>query len=316
MEYRKLGKTGIRVSCITHGCMELGGSNRPEIYWDVRDEEINVRLLQKALSLGINCFDTAESYGNGRSEIIVGRALASVRSQCVLATKIAKTHLHADDIERSVEGSLRRLQTDYIDLYYVHWPNPDIPLSETMTKLEKLRESGVLRAIGVSNFHADQLKEALQYAQIDAYQPEYNLLSRDIEQDIIPLCAANQISVFSYNSLAKGILTGIFHSNGGLRQPEDFRSAKALFQPSSLEMERPLIDCLMQLAKKYDATPAQIAVRWLLDQPAMTSTIIGTQNSKHFVDNIRAAELALDADDICSLSTVSADVINALKAKE
>ena len=315
MEYRKLGKTDIQVSCITHGCMELGGSNRPDVYWDVRDEDINIRLLQKALSLGINTFDTAESYGNGRSEKIVGKALSGVRSKCVLATKIAKDHLHADDIERSVEGSLKRLNTDYIDLYYIHWPNPDIPLKETMTKLEALRASHVLRAIGVSNFSAEQLNESLQYAQIDAYQPEYNLLSRAIETEIVPICVQNQISIFSYNSLAKGILTGMFHSNGGLRQPEDFRNTKPLFQADSLELERPLIDCLSKIAMQYDATPAQVAIRWLLEQPAVTSTIIGTQNSKHFGDNIKAAELTLEQATVHALSKTSTDVIATLNAK-
>lgn len=309
MEYTTIGKTGIRVSRIVHGCMELGGSANPNVYWDVRDADYNTELLRIAFSQGITTFDTAESYGNGRSEEIVGRALHDIRNQCVLATKVAKTNLHADDIERSLENSLRRLQTDYIDLYYVHWPNPDVPLKETMEKLEQLRGQGVIRSIGVSNFSAEQLKESLQFAQVDAYQPEYNLLSRSIESEIIPLCQKHQISVFSYNSLSKGILTGAFHLYGAVLRPEDFRNQKPLFQKDNLEIQRELILCLESLAKKKQATAAQVAIRWAMEQPGMSCAIIGTQDSRHFLENIRAFSISLTQEEIDRLRTVSDRVI-------
>lgn len=313
MEYTKLGKTEITISRITHGCMELGGSINPDVYWDVRDEEYNSELLRTALEQGITTFDTAESYGEGRSETIVGRALHDVRASCVIATKVAKTHLRADDIERALEGSLKRLQTDYIDLYYVHWPNPDIPLEETMTKLEQLRGQGVIRSIGVSNFSSVQLKEAVRYAQVAAYQPEYNLLSREIEQDLLPFCMENEISVLSYNSLAKGILTGAFHLYGATLRPEDFRNKKTLFQKENLQVQKELILCLQEIAERHNATISQVSIRWAMEQPGMTSAIIGTQNSRHFLENIRAFSLSLSKEEEAAIRAASDSVISKMQ---
>lgn len=312
MEYRKLGRTDIMVSRITHGCMELGGSSNPNVYWDVRDESHNIALLHTALDNGITTFDTAESYGAGRSEEIVGKALKGVRKNCILATKVAKTHLRANDIQAALEGSLRRLQTDYIDLYYIHWPNPDIPLEETMTKLAELRKSGVIRSIGVSNFSAAQLREALQYAPIDAYQPEYNLLSRGIEAEIMPVCSANQISILSYNSLAKGLLTGAFHMHGTVLTPEDFRKDKPLFRKENMLLEQDLISCLKKIAAEHEVSIAQVAIRWALEQPAMTSAIIGTQNARHFIDNIQAFSLSLSPQEVDVIRNASDRVIASL----
>jgi len=300
------------VSRITHGCMELGGSSNPNVYWDVRDESHNIALLHTALDNGITTFDTAESYGAGRSEEIVGKALKGVRKDCIIATKVAKTHLRANDIQTALEGSLRRLQTDYIDLYYIHWPNPDIPLEETMTKLAELRKSGVIRSIGVSNFSAAQLREALQYAPIDAYQPEYNLLSRDIEAEIMPICSANQISILSYNSLAKGLLTGAFHMHGTVLAPEDFRKDKPLFRKENMLLEQDLISCLKKIAAEHEVSIAQVAIRWALEQPAMTSAIIGTQNARHFTDNIQAFSLSLSPQEVDVIRNASDRVIASL----
>ena len=313
MEYRTLGQTDIKVSLITHGCMELGGSSNPQVYWDVRDESHNIEVLHTALDNGVTTFDTAESYGAGRSEEIVGRALKGIRKNCIIATKVAKTHLHAADIATALHNSLRRLQTDYIDLYYIHWPNPDIPLEETLTTLEKFRRSGAIRAIGVSNFSASQLREATRYATISACQPEYNLLSRGIENEIMPFCQLEHISIFSYNSLAKGLLSGVFHTNGAVLQPEDFRKDKPLFQKENLLLERELILCLDRIAKAHNASLSQVAIRWTLEQPSMASTIIGTQNKRHFLDNIQASSLELSDDELSALRAVSDKVVASLQ---
>ena len=313
MEYRELGRTGIQVSVITHGCMELGGSSNPNVYWDVRDERLNIDLLHTALDNGVTTFDTAESYGNGRSEEIVGKALKGIRKDCVIATKVAKTHLHASDVVTALEGSLRRLQTDYVDLYYIHWPNPDIPLEETMTALEALRRAGKIRAIGVSNFSAEQLRQAMQCATIDAYQPEYNLLSRGIEDEVMPICVEHHISILSYNSLAKGLLSGAFHKNCAVLQPEDFRIGKPLFQKENLLIERELISCLKEIAEAHGVSASQVAIRWIMEQPAMTSAIIGTQNKKHFLDNIQAHALTLSAEELSTIRSISDKVTAALQ---
>ncbi|HUX14442.1 MAG TPA: aldo/keto reductase [Spirochaetia bacterium] len=307
MEYTNLGTTDITLSRITHGCMELGGMSH--LYWEVKEEEVNVALLQTALDNGVTTFDTAESYGDGRSETIVGKALKKVRSRCTIASKVAKEHLMPDDIQKALEGSLKRLDTSYIDLYYIHWPNNDIPLEKTVTKLMQLKDQGVIKSIGVSNFSLAQLTEAVKYGEISAYQPEYNLLSRGIEKEIMPFCREHKISILSYNSLAKGILTGAFHLYGAKLEPKDFRNAKPHFQNANMRVQERLIQLLEEVAKKHGATVSQIATSWTIAQPGMTSAIIGTQNQKHFLENIRAIEIKLTEDETKEISGLSDQVI-------
>jgi len=310
MEYTNLGKTDILISRIPHGCMELGGM--AHLYWEVKGEEENATLLQIALENGITTFDTAESYGDGHSETIVGKALKKVRSQCIIASKVAKEHLMPDDIQKALEGSLRRLDTSYLDLYYIHWPNEAIPIEKTIDKLMRLKDQHMIRAIGVSNFSLAQLKDAMKYGEISAYQPEYNLLSRGIEKEIMPFCSDNRISILSYNSLAKGILTGAFHLYGAKLEPKDFRNAKPHFQKANMEIQKMLILHLEEVAKKHSATISQIAASWTLAQPGMTSAIIGTQNQKHFLENIQAFKIKLAADEICLISEISDKVIQGM----
>jgi len=310
MEYTSLGRTAITISRITHGCMELGGMSH--LYWEVKDEDVNIALLRAAWDNGITTFDTAESYGDGRSETIVGKALKDVRSRCVIASKVAKDHLMPDDIQKALDGSLERLGTSYLDLYYIHWPNDTIPLKKTVAKLMQLRDQGLIRALGVSNFSLAQIKEAMRYGEISAYQPEYNLLSRGIETEIMPFCRENGISILSYNSLAKGILTGAFHLYGATLEPRDFRNAKPHFQKPNLEVQRRLILLLEEVAKRHGATVSQVATSWTLAQPGMTSAIIGTQNQKHFLENIKAFEVKLTGDELREIGEVSARVIAAM----
>ena len=218
MQYTSLGDSGIQISRIVHGCMELGGGA-----WDVRPDAENAALLHTALEHGVTAFDTAESYGGGHSEEVVGRTLAPLRDKVVLCTKVSKEHLHKKDVLAACEGSLRRLRTDYIDLYYIHWPNPDIEIGETMEAFELLKAQGKIRAIGVSNFSAAQMRAAQRYARLDALQPEYNLLCRGIEDETLAFCRENHIAVLTYNSIAKGILSGVFHFGGA--RVTDFRTA-------------------------------------------------------------------------------------------
>lgn len=307
MKYTELGKSGITISTITHGCMELGGGR-----WKTLDAEHNAKLLRIALDHGVTTFDTAEGYGGGRSEEIVGEALKDRRKNCVIATKVSKEHLRAADVKKAAEGSLKRLGTDYIDLLYIHWPNPDIPLSETMPAFAQLKQEGKIRAIGVSNFDVPLMREAMQYAPIDALQPEYNLLERNIERDVLGFCAEHQISVLSYNSIAKGILSGAFHFGGAKLEAEDFRNEKPLFQPENLERELPLLSLLRDIAAQHKASLSQVAIAWVLRQKGMSSAIVGTQNHQHFADNIEAVSVELSDADLARLNAASDTVIRAL----
>lgn len=307
MKYCKLGKTDISISRITHGCMELGGGR-----WKTLDKESNINLLKTALENGITTFDTAEGYGAGASEYIVGEALKNRRKDCVIATKVLPDNLRAADVRKAAEASLKRLQTDYIDLLYIHWPNAGIPVSETLSEFIRLKEEGKIRAIGVSNFSLEQLKEAMAITHIDALQPEYNLLQRKIEDGILAYCADNQISVLSYNSIAKGILSGVFHFNGVKLDEEDFRNEKPLFSPDNIETEKPLLNYLKELASAHQATISQIAAAWVLARRGMSSAIIGTQNLRHFVENIQSVDIGLEQEEIARLDKISSDVIGKL----
>ena len=307
MKYCKLGNTDISISRVTHGCMELGGGR-----WKTLDKESNSALLKTALENGITTFDTAEGYGAGASELIVGEALKDRRKDCVIATKVLPDNLRAADVRKAAEGSLKRLQTDYIDLLYVHWPNAGIPITETLGEFIKLKEEGKIRAIGVSNFSLEQLKEAMEITHIDALQPEYNLLQRKIEDGLLSYCADNQISVLSYNSIAKGILSGVFHFNGVKLDAEDFRNEKPLFFPENLETEKPLMNSLKAVAQVHNGTISQIAAAWVLAQRGMSSAIIGTQNPRHFVENIHSVDIELTQEEIDVLNKTSSEVIGKL----
>lgn len=307
MKYTLLGKSGIEVSRITHGCMELGGGP-----WDVREDKENIALLNTALEHGITTFDTAESYGKGHSEEVVGQALHAVRDKVVLCTKVSKEHLHKNDVIAACEGSLRRLNTEYIDLYYIHWPNAEIDIGETMEAFLTLKEQGKIRAIGVSNFSVQQMQDAMRYAPLDALQPEYNLLTRGIEMDVLPFCAQNSISVMTYNSIAKGILSGAFHFYGA--QVTDFRTAKPLFQPEALALELPLLNLLRDIAQAHSVTIAQVAIAASLSRKGVTSAIVGTQNPHHFLDNLAAADLVLQDDELSAIWETSDRVLRDLES--
>lgn len=252
MKYETLGSSSLQISRIVHGCMELGGGR------GTCGRTRRTPPLRAALEHGVTAFDTAESYGGGHSEEVVGAALAPVRDKVVLCTKVSKEHLRKADVLAACEGSLRRLKTDYIDLYYVHWPNPDIDIGETMEAFNLLKAQGKIRAIGVSNFSVEQMRAAQRYAKLDALQPEYNLLCRGIEADVLPYCRENGISILTYNSIAKGILSGAFHLGGA--RVTDFRTAKPLFQEAALAEELPLIELLRDIAQAHSVSLAQVAI--------------------------------------------------------
>lgn len=303
MKYRQLSN-GIRISEITFGCWELGGGQ-----WEKKDDEVNIQALQRAFELGIQSFDTAEGYGQGHSEELVGLALEGVRKECVIATKVSPSHLRRDDILRAAEQSLKRLRTDYIDIYYVHWPNHDIPLSETMSTFAELRDEGVIRSVAVSNFSRDLLEAAMSYATVDCIQPEYSLLERRIEADVLPYCLDHGIGVLTYSSVAKGILTGAYHLDGVALSPNDFRQGRRLFKPEHLEAETPLVRCVKRIADRHGVKPAEVAIAWILQQPGITSAIVGTQNIAHLEENVRAVDLGLSEDELRELDDVSRSVL-------
>lgn len=232
MEYRRLGGTTEKVSTIGMGTWRFGSYRSPE------ERAKQVESLRRGVELGINLIDTAEIYASGRSEEVVGEAIHRTRKSVFLATKVAPVNLHHDDVIRACRTSLRRLGVSYIDLYQIHWPNPMVPIRETMSAMEKLVEEGKLRNIGVSNFNLKQLQEAqssLSKAELGSVQLDYSLIHRRVEHDVLPYCERENIALLAYYPLGHGKL------------PSDSR--------------------LQPLSSSRGKTKAQVALRWLADKP-------------------------------------------------
>jgi aryl-alcohol dehydrogenase-like predicted oxidoreductase len=301
MDYANLGKTDMKVSKITFGCWEMGGAQ-----WVHTSDENNGRAINVALDNGVTAFDTAEGYGSGHSEEVLGKALVDKRDKCFIATKVAPEHLRARDIRNSITASLKRLGTDYVDLYYIHWPNKDIPLEETMGEMSRLKKEGLIKAIGVSNFNVSLLRQALTIDRVEAVQNEWSLLQRDIEKELEAFCAEQHVSIMSYSSIAKGILTGAFHFGGAKLQEDDFRFPRRLFRPDHLEEEKPLLNVMKEIAENKHILISQLAISWLLHKKNLCSAIVGTQSEKHFLENIESLKVSLSSEDIASLDVTSA----------
>ena len=287
MEYRKLGKTDLLVSSIGLGCVTFGR----EI-----DQDTSFTVMDRALERGIRLFDTAESYGHGNSEQVLGNWMADrgTRDQIVLATKVSGT-LTRERVLTSAEDSLRRLQTDRVDLFQAHVWDPNTPQEETLEAMQTLVEQGKARYIGCSNYSAWQvckavrLQDAKGWPQMASVQPNYNLVTRDIEQDLLPLCADQQIGVISYSPLGAGFLTGKYREGKPL--PEGTRFAvKPGHQNIYFYREKwHVMEALRVKSQELGISMIQLALAWVLGQPAIT-TVLGGARSPDHVDQMFRAE--------------------------
>jgi aryl-alcohol dehydrogenase-like predicted oxidoreductase len=314
MEYRSLGRTGVRVSPLCLGCMMFGGRTEPTDAMDIID---------RAIDAGINFLDTANVYSRGRSEEAVGQALRrnGKRQQIILATKVHGRMAdddpnaagnHRQHIMQQVEASLRRLQTDYIDLYQIHRPESSVPIDETLRALDDLVRSGKVRYIGSSTFAAWQLMEALSVARelglnrFVSEQPPYNLMDRRIERELIPFAQTYGTAILPWSPLAGGFLTGKYQrgqnpagdSRYGGRS--DDRTA-TLFSEQGFQV----MDVVAALAQEKGHTPAQVALAWVMHRPAVTAPIIGPRTMAQLEDNLGALEVTLTDDDLQRIDEVS-----------
>ena len=273
MEYRLLGRTGEKIAAIGLGTWLIGGGSSPDYS---RDREA-IEAIRYAIELGMTHIDTAEMYGGGHAEELVGEAIkAFKRDEVFIASKVWHTNLRYDDVLKACERSLKRLQTNHIDLYYIHWPSDVIPLSETMRALERLYKDGKIRYIGLSNFSVAQIEEARSYlSTIDvvAIQAEYSLYNRKIEADLIPYCFRNGMTVVAYSPLARGALLV------DLRKPMERR-----------------IQLLLELAEKYSKTPVQIALNWVIWHDQVIAIPKALQR-QHLEENAGAAGWKLTKED-------------------
>ncbi len=295
LETTKLGSSGIEVTRLCLGCWAMGGAG-----WSDVDDERSIETIRRALDLGVNFLDTAEGYGGGHSEEIVGQAVAGRRQDVVIATKVSHSNLEPDRLRRSLEKSLERLQTDYIDLYQVHWPTSKTPVETPLKEMMKLKEEGLIRAIGVSNFDKPLLERAVQACQLDSLQPPFNILWREIDDEVLPFCREHNVGIITYSSMAQGLLTGKFADASSI--PDDIRSRNVLFSEGVFEDCLEVAGLVADLAKKYGKTPAQVAINWVVGVEGVTSAIVGAKRPEQIEDNVGALGWSLDADDHQRLS--------------
>jgi aryl-alcohol dehydrogenase-like predicted oxidoreductase len=313
MQTRRLGRSDLEVTVIMMGCWQAGKAQ-----WSNVTDEDSIAAIRAAREAGINCFDTAEGYGGGHSERIVAQALGSHRQEVIIATKVGAGNLAPEKVATACEASLERLQTDYIDLYQIHWPSgswgsPIVPIEDTMAALLELKEQGKIRAIGVSNFFGEQIEEALQHGRIDSLQPPYSLFWRPFEQNgTNEVCVKNEIGIIPYSPMAQGLLTGKFNQDN--RPGEgDNRSGNALFKDPIYGKALAAVEQLRLIADKYGKTTGQLALQWLLSQTGVTSVIVGARNAEQVQGNVGAADFTIDEADLQEIDRIGRTVTDELK---
>jgi aryl-alcohol dehydrogenase-like predicted oxidoreductase len=312
MQYVRLGRTDLQVSAIAFGTWSFGGD------WGAFDADEAKTTVGRALDLGITFFDTAQAYGFGTSERLLADALWSrvKRDSVVVATKggLRKegNTLHRDAsagwLREGVEASLRNLRTDYIDLYQVHWPDPKTPADETGRVLGDLVREGKIRHAGVSNFSPEQMTELAQYGPVETDQPPYHMFHRDIEAEVLPYTAKNDIGVLVYGPLAHGLLSGSMTTQTTFAA-NDWRGSSADFKGEKFARDLVLVERLKQYAAAHEITLPQLAIAWTISNPAVDVAIVGARHPAHLDDPVAAADIPLSAWDRDEVDAILMDAV-------
>lgn len=315
---REIGASGIPTSAIGLGTWAIGGW-----MWGGTDEAAAIDGIRASLDAGVTLIDTAPAYGMGRSEEIVGAAIAGRRDEVVLATKCGLVwhtdkgrhffdqdgkpvhrYLGPESIRHELEQSLRRLRTDHIDLYITHWQDPTTPIADTVGALEELKREGKIRAIGASNVSRADLEAYLAAGRLDAIQEQYSMVHRDIEAGLLPLCVANGIAVLSYSSLALGLLTGKIGPHRAFNG-DDLRINDPRFSVDNRHKVAAFAGEIEPIANAYQASTAQIVIAWTLAQPGITFSLCGARDAAQAMENARAGQLRLSTTDLASISAAA-----------
>jgi aryl-alcohol dehydrogenase-like predicted oxidoreductase len=315
VELRPFGRTGLDVSAVGYGCWEVGGG-----YGHVDESEF-ARAVGRALDLGINCFDTAEGYGMGASEEALGKALGSRRDEAIVVTKFGmnyrdKPNLRDSSRERvlaSIDKSLQRLGTDYVDCYLVHWPDRETPFEETMTALDEIVAAGKVRFVGLSNFKRDEIEACMKIRRVDVVQYGWHMFDRRMNTEIFPYCEEEEIGVMAYGSLAFGLLTGTFTEDMDFGS-EDWRARQGkmgsiklfdtLFGPESFPRNVRAVEELQEIAKRYDRSLPQLALRWSLSHPAVSTALVGCRSVAEVEDNAGAIGWTIADEDLATIDGI------------
>lgn len=314
-ELRRLGRTGPEITTVGLGAWAIGGPWK--VGWGPQDDDLSIAAIRRSVELGINWVDTAAIYGLGHSEEVVGRALKPfARESILIFTKCGRVpdetgtprgDLRPASIRREMEQSLRRLQTDYMDLYQIHWPDTDTgtPIEESWQTLAALQDEGKTRWIGVSNFDVPLLERCEAIRHVDSLQPPYSLLRREAERDVLPWCREHGTGVIVYSPMQSGLLTGKFDLSR--LAPDDWRRRSSFFQEPQLSRALALVERLRPIARREGLTVGQLAVAWTLMNPAVTGAIVGARSPEQVDENVGSMGHPLSRD------TMDA-VENALKA--
>jgi myo-inositol catabolism protein IolS len=310
MQLRKLGRSDMKISAIIMGLWQAG----KEMWVDIDDKE-TTKAIEAACDAGITTFDTAEAYGRGHSEQILAQATRGIRDKLIYATKVFANHLKHDQVFDACHRSLKNLQTDYIDLYQIHWPSgsfgtKEVPIGETMGALNALKEQGKIRSIGVSNFSRRQLQQAVAYGQIDSLQPPYSLFWRHVEKDAMSFCVANGITILAYSTMAQGLLTGKFGPDHQFAKG-DIRAKNKLFQPDAYRRVQETLAKLRPIAESKGVTLGQLSLAWVISHP-QTCAIAGARNADQAAQNAKAVLLSLSDKELSEIDKIGRGVTDHL----
>ena len=311
MRTRQFGKTDMQITPPGLGTWAIGGGNW-EFAWGPQDDKESIAVIHRALELGINWVDTAAVYGLGHSEEIVGQALKEYSGERpYVFTKCSRvwnergeisSSLKADSIRREAENSLRRLQIDVIDLYQMHWPNPEPDLEEGWSTMAQLKKEGKVRYIGVSNFNVEQMQRVERIAPIDTLQPPYSLIHRDIEKDVLRYCEQQNIGVIVYSPMMSGLLSGAMNAERVQNMPEDdWRKRNPEFQEPRLSRNLELANLLSEIGYPHNIPPGAVAIAWTLHNPSVTGAIVGGRRPQQIEDLIPAAEFRLSERELAQI---------------
>ncbi|HEY6762788.1 MAG TPA: aldo/keto reductase [Baekduia sp.] len=313
LQTTELGTTGMQITRVGFGAWAIGGGGW-EFGWGPQDDSESIGAIERALELGVNWIDTAAAYGFGHSEEVVGRALAILGARPYVFTKCSLLEdptrpgrrvvhsLKRDSILREAHASLERLGVDAIDLYQIHWPDPASAIEEGWAALAELKEQGLVRHIGVSNFDVAQLERIRSIAPVETLQPEYSLVVRDAEDTVLPYAERMEIGVIVYSPMSSGLLSGGMTREriAGLAD-DDWRREDPRFQEPRLTANLTLVDRLEAIAAKHDTTPGAVAIAWTLDNPAVDAAIVGFRRRAQVDPIVGAANLTLDLDDFATI---------------
>jgi aryl-alcohol dehydrogenase-like predicted oxidoreductase len=314
MQTRKLGFSDLYLTTVGLGTWAIGG-NGWTYGWGPQDDTESTAAIRRALDLGINWIDTAAVYGLGHSEEVVGQAVAGRRDQVTIATKCGLVwdegsttpygRLKAESVRHEVEASLRCLNVEAIDLYQIHWPNPDEDIEEAWGVIADLIREGKVRYGGVSNFSVEQLKRVQSIHPVASLQPPYSMLRRDVEEDLLRYCAANDIGVIAYSPMQTGLLTGKFTAERVASLPDDdWRKRSPHFLEPELGANLALVEELQPIAERNGRTLAQLAIAWVLRRSEVTAAIVGARRPSQIEETSPAGDWALSADDVAEIDVL------------